>query len=88
MLWSVHIAHGHGERIAAMPDEFRTVAIYETATREPAEYSSAMSASSARRTRFIGAPMLAKSRTIVMPANFLNLFLIVAVGFRATRRHY
>ena len=36
---------------------FATVAIYETATHEPAEYSSAMSASSARRTRFIGAPM-------------------------------
>ena len=83
MPWSVHIAHGHGERIAAMPDEFRNGRnLRDGYTRACGIQFGNVRQLCEADTLYRRAYALAKSRTIVSPANFMNLFLIVAFGFR------
>jgi hypothetical protein len=83
MPWSVHIAHGHGERIAAMPDEFRNGRnLRDGYTRACGIQFGNVHQLCEADSLYQRAYALAKSRTIVSPANFMNLFLIVAFGFR------
>ena len=83
MQWSLHIAHGHGERIAAMPDEFRDGRnLRDGYTRACGIQFGNVRQLCEANALYQRAYALAKSRTVLMPANFMNLFLIVALGLR------
>jgi len=82
MPWSVQIAHGHGERIAAMPDEMRN----GRNLRDGYLRACGLQFGNLRQLceadpLYRRAYDLATSRTTVTPRNFMNLYLIVALGF-------
>ena len=81
MEWSIHIAHGHGQRIGAMPDELRNGRnMRDGYIRGCGIQFGNVPQLCEAHPLYRRAYGLAKSRTVVMPENFMNLFLIVALG--------
>jgi macrocin-O-methyltransferase TylF-like protien len=82
MQWSIHIAHGHGERIAAMPDESRNGRNLRDGYLRACgiEFGNVRQLCEADPL-FRRAYGLTKGRTVVGPESLMNLFLIVALGF-------
>ncbi len=83
MIWTIQIAHGHGERIAAMPDEIRNGRnVREGYMRACGLQFGNVRALCEADPLYRRAYAFAKGKTIVSPVNLMNFYMILTFGFR------